>query len=139
MRILNALSRGSVPCRTKNVGIYSIYRVNVATKATTYITGGAGGAARPTPSHNGAYLAFVRRTRFTSSLVLYDIESANEVILYSNLSEDQQEASAPSGVYPQFAWTPNDDAIIIWARGGLLSIRVNDGVATPILFTVRWS
>jgi hypothetical protein len=109
----------------------------VATKATTYITGGAGGAARPTPSHDGRYLAYVRRTRFTSSLVLYELATGNEAILYGSLSRDQQEASAPSGVYPQFAFTPDDAAIVIWANGGLVRVEVSDGVATPIPFSVR--
>ena len=133
--MLHGASSSSSSCALP--GIYSIYRIDLASKAVTYITGGAGGAARPTPSHTGDYVAFVRRTRFTSSLVLYDVATTNEVILYGDLSEDQQESSAPSGVYPQFAWTPDDSAIIIWSRGGLLRISVSDGSAQTIPFTVR--
>jgi len=118
------------------LGIYSIYRVNVATGAVAYVTGGVGGAARPTVSHGGSLLAFVRRTRFTDSLVLRDLLSGNERILYANLSKDQQEASAPSGVYPQFAFTPDDSAIVIWLRGQLYKIQVDTGSAAPLTVSV---
>jgi len=110
--------------------------MTVATGEVAYVTGGVGGAARPTVSHGGSLLAFVRRTRFTDSLVLRDLLSGNEWILYANLSKDQQEASAPSGVYPQFAFTPDDSAIVIWLRGQLYKIQVDTGSVTPLPVSV---
>ena len=68
--------------------------------------------------------------------MLFDLLTSNERILYANISEDQQESSAPSGVFPQFAFMPDDSAIVIWSHGGLWSISVATGVATPIPFEV---
>jgi len=53
-------------------------------------------------------------------------------VLYQSLSIDQQETSATHGVYPNFAFTPDDSSIVIWALGKIIQIDVNTGVAAPI-------
>lgn len=51
------------------------------------------------------------------------------------LSQDQQESYAPNGVYPKFAFTPDDSAIVIWAQGKLFKIDVKTAVATEVLYS----
>ena len=119
-----------------HAGIYSIRRVNVATGKVETVTGGAGGACRPQLSRNGKLLAFVRRIRFESALVLRDLETGNERVLYSGLSTDQQESSASHGVYPTFNWLADDSAIVIWSKGQFFRIDATTGVETSIPVTV---
>lgn len=42
----------------------------------------------------------------------------NEQIAYGLLEFDQQESSAPAGVYPSFTFINNDNEILVWAKGG---------------------
>ena len=42
-----------------NGQIYGIYRINLKTGSTEFISGGSGSALRPVPSPNGSHLAFV--------------------------------------------------------------------------------
>ena len=59
-------------------GIYKIKRLELATGEITTIISGAGGAIRPTPSHDGKFIAFISRDDFQSNLYLYDLESGQE-------------------------------------------------------------
>jgi len=48
------------------------------------------------------------------------IAAGNEKIVYNLLEFDQQESSAPAGVYPSYTFTNNDSEIIVWAKRGKL-------------------
>ncbi len=88
------------------------------------VTGGPGGAVRPQVAHNGKLLAFVKRVRTSSVLFLRDLETGEEWPVYDKLSKDQQEAWTTFGIYPGFAWTPDDQNIIIWAGGKIMKLDV---------------
>ena len=49
-------------------GIYAIYVRDIVAKTSTKVVSGYGGAARPTPSHNGSSIAFVRRLTYTTGM-----------------------------------------------------------------------
>ena len=99
------------------------------------VAGGAGGAARPVLSPDGKYLAFIRRIEFDTVLMLRNLESGNEMILFRGLSIDQQGSYSPTGNYPTFSFVPTvTDAIIIWAQGKFWKINLSDGVATQFVF-----
>ena len=102
-----------------NAGIYAIRRLDRTTGELDTILQGPGGAARPQPSPDGRRLAFVRRVRDETALFLYDTETGAETPLTGGLSRDQQETWAIFGVYPNFAWTPDGSALVLWANGGL--------------------
>ncbi len=74
-----------------NAGIYRIRRLDRETGEIETVVGGAGGAARPTPSPDGRHLAFVRRVRDEEVLFLYDFETGAQTALFDGLSLDQQE------------------------------------------------
>lgn len=120
-----------------NAGIYAVERLDRETGEIERITGGPGGAVRPTPSPDGKQLAFVRRIRDASVLMVRDLASGAERAVWDGLDRDMQETWAIHGVYPHFAWMPDCSAIVVWAQGQLFSVSVDTGVATAIPFQVK--
>lgn len=120
--------------KNPNDQIYVTQRYDFESGTSSVFIGGAGGSVRPTPSHNSKKLAFVRRVREASVLMVRDLETGAETQVYDSLSKDQQEAWAIFGVYPGFAWSPDDQYIFIWAQGKIKKIDVRAGKATDVPF-----
>ncbi|OSD02024.1 hypothetical protein PYCCODRAFT_1435709 [Trametes coccinea BRFM310] len=128
-------------------GIYSIFAVNLTSQRTiTLVDSFPGGATRPELSRDGRTLAFVRRVRDKEALVLKDLETGTIRNIWHGLTYDLSVVSAPMGTYPSFAFTPKDDAIIIWAAGQIYHVplstnrlgeRVLDGEPKIIPFTAH--
>ena len=91
-----------------NDQIYVVQRYEFETGKTVRVTGGPGGAARPTVSRDGKLLAFVKRVREKSVLFIHNLETGEEWPVYDKLNKDQAEAWALFGVYPNFNWLPNN-------------------------------
>ena len=119
-----------------NKQIYVINRYNMKTGEIDRITGGPGGAARPQISRDGKKLAFIKRVRTKTVLYIHDLETGEEWPIYDDLNKDQQEAWAIFGVYTNFNWMPNDDAVIIWSGGKIKKININTLEITDIPFQV---
>ena len=49
-------------------------------------------------------------------LLVMDLVTGIERVVYDGLSKDGQESWCIFGVYPNFAWTPNSQQIVIWAQ-----------------------
>ncbi len=122
-----------------NEGIYTIRRLDRQTGDIENYIGGPGGAVRPTPSHDGKRIAFVRRVRTRSVLFVRDLASGAETPLYDGLDRDMQETWAIHGVYANFAWTPDDRSLIVWAQGKLWRVDVASKDVREIPFHVRGS
>ena len=120
----------------KNVhqGIFQINRFDRQTGRIEPVTRAAGGGVRPTPSHDGRKLAFVRRIGTRTALMIRDLKSGSERVLFDGLDQDQQETWAIHGVYPAFAWTPDNLHIVISFDGKLHRISLEDGNLTNIPF-----
>ncbi|MEO8501719.1 MAG: amidohydrolase, partial [Vicinamibacteria bacterium] len=118
-------------------GIYAIRSVNIETGESEAVTGGSGGAVRPVISRDGKTLAFSRRIRDKQVLMLRDLTSGREWPIHDGLERDMQEAWAIHGLYPTFAWTPDDSAIVIWAGGRLRKIDVATKAVSDIPFHVK--
>lgn len=119
-----------------NGQIYVIRRLDRETgRLENYITG-AGGSIRPVPSPDGKTIAFIRRVRGESVLYVFDTESGAQRPVYDGLDHDQQEAWAIFGVYPNFAWTPDGEEIVIWKGGGIHRINVDTRQVSEIPFSV---
>jgi len=119
-----------------NSQIYVIKRYNFEDGKTETITGGPGGAARPTLSPDGKKLAFIKRVREKSVLYIHTIETGEEFPVYDKLSKDQQEAWAIFGVYPNFDWMPNNQDIVIWSEGKIKKINTESLQVANIPFEV---
>lgn len=120
-----------------NGEIYVIRRYDFEKGKLENIIGGSGSALRPQISRQGDKLAFIRRIRNQSVLCIYDVKTGEEWPLYDALSKDQQETWAIFGTYPGFAWTPDDQHIIIWAKGKIRKIEVAGGKSEIIPFTCK--
>lgn len=113
-----------------NAGIYAIERLDRVSGKITRVTGGSGGACTPTPSPDGKWLAFVRRIRGKTVLMLRELESGRETPLFDGLDRDMQETWAIHGVYPRMAWMPDSRELVFWASGRLWRMAAEPG-ATP--------
>ncbi len=123
--------------KDSNGQIYAIDRLDRITGERTSVVSGPGGACRPVPSHDGKRLAFVRRVRFQSELFVMDLASGEAHAVYSPLERDMQETWAIHGVYPAFAWTPRDDALVFYAKGKLHKLDLATKQASEIPFHVK--
>ncbi|KAF8919205.1 hypothetical protein CPB85DRAFT_1549164 [Mucidula mucida] len=125
-------------------GVYAIFSRNVTSgKDTLLVDAFPGGASRPELSRDKRTLAFVRRVRDHQVLVFKDLETGTIHYIFDGLSYDLSSVWAPMGTYPSYAFTPSDDAVIIWAAGQIYRVplavngfgeRVAGGAATPIPF-----
>ncbi len=123
--------------KDSNGQIYVIARLDRETGEGIDLVTGPGGAARPTPSPDGNWLAFVRRVRFQTTLFLLDLRSGVARPVYDRLERDMQETWAIHGVYPTMAWTPDSSSIVLWAKGKIHRVDTTTGAATEIPFRVR--
>ncbi|KAK7049435.1 hypothetical protein VNI00_006036 [Paramarasmius palmivorus] len=108
-------------------GTWGIFLRNLTTGAETVLaSGNPGGAVRPEISRDGRTLAFVRRSRDYGILVLKDLQTGTIHHVWDGLSTEFSTSwSSISGSYPSFAFTPSDDAIVIWARGQLYEVPLS--------------
>jgi imidazolonepropionase-like amidohydrolase/Tol biopolymer transport system component len=119
-----------------NGQIYVIQRLDRQTgEIEPYVTG-PGGAVRPTPSPDGKSLAFVRRIRGRSNLMLMDLASGRMESLTDGLERDMQETWAIHNVYPGISWTPDSRTIVYWAGGRIHRIDVATKAVSDIPFHV---
>ncbi|MEO6037447.1 MAG: amidohydrolase family protein, partial [Saprospiraceae bacterium] len=107
-----------------NDQIFAIRRYDCQEGKVEDVTGGSGGACRPQISHDGHWLAFVRRVETKTVLFVRELESGAEYAVYDGLDKDQQEAWSTFGCYPGFSWTPNDGSIVLWAGGKIKQITM---------------
>lgn len=119
-----------------NSQIYVINRYDREKGKIERVTGGPGGAIRPQISRNGNFMAFIKRVRTKSVLYIHDLKSGKEWPIYDGLSRDQQEAWAIFGPYTGFNWTPDDQNIIIYAKGKIRRINVEKATSEVIPFSV---
>jgi imidazolonepropionase-like amidohydrolase/Tol biopolymer transport system component len=124
-----------------NGQIYVIQRLDRQTGEIETLVEGPGGAIRPTPSPDGKSLAFIRRVRYKSTIMLMDLKSGRIAPLTDILDRDMQETWAVHGVYPGMSWTPDNKSIVFWAKGGIHRVEVATGNVREIPFHVtdtRW-
>lgn len=120
-----------------HAGIYSILRLDREEGRIESFLAGPGGAVRPTPSHDGKSLAYVRRIGLATALVLHDIATGSERVLDGELDRDMQETWAIHGVYPTMGWTPKDDALVYWAGGKIRKVDVKTAKSAIVPFRVQ--
>lgn len=100
-----------------NDEVFVIQKYDREKGTTEQLIGGSGGACRPQISRDGKKLAYIRRVRTKTVLMIRNLETGEEEMVYDGLSKDQQEAWTIFGCYPGFAWMPDNRNIIIWSGG----------------------
>jgi len=102
------------------------------------LTAGYGGAVRPAVSPDGKTLAFGRRIDAQQVLVLRDLETGAERVVYRGLDRDEQETTGSADLLPGYAFTPDGLQIIISARGKFRRITLATGAEQIIPFSARF-
>lgn len=118
-----------------HAGINAVFLLNTTTGEASELVGAAasapnkpaspGGANTPRLSHDGRTLAFVRRVRDKSVLVLKDMRSGTIHHIWNELTYDLSTIPTFMGPYPGYGWSANDGAIIIWSQGQIWSVAVD--------------
>ncbi|MBK5298708.1 MAG: PD40 domain-containing protein [Vicinamibacteria bacterium] len=111
-------------------GLWAIVRYDRSTAERTTLTSGIGGAARPAVSPDGKTLVFISRRDAGTVLVARTLDTGAERVLARGLTHDDQEGFAAMDVWPNYAFTPDGQALVYSSRGGLHRLAMTVG-ATP--------
>ncbi len=120
-----------------NTDLFNILRYSMESGKVDTVVSGEGGSVRPTPSPDGSKIAFVRRERTQSHLFVKDLVSGIENKVFNGLDQDMQETWAVTGVYPNMDWTPDSEALIFWAKGGIHKLDIASGKTSEIPFSIK--
>lgn len=123
--------------KDSNKQIYVVKRLDLESGDTESYISGPGGACRPVPSPDGSQIAFVRRVGSKTGLHVFETRSGAVRLVYKDLERDMQEAWAIHGVYPTYAWHPDGQSIIIWAKGKIRRVQIDDGSSDVIPFHIK--
>jgi imidazolonepropionase-like amidohydrolase/Tol biopolymer transport system component len=123
----------------KNVyaGIYSVFRIDRSDGKSELVASGHGGACRPRPSPDLKSLAFIRRVGLKTALIVRELASGRERVLFDGLDFDTQETWSIEGTFPGYCWLPDSNALVITAGGKIVKVDATSGAATPIPFHVK--
>jgi len=94
-----------------------------------------GGAFNPRLSPDGRYLAYVHRSDLETVLVVHDLETRRERVVFRGLHRDRQEVSFGFyGAFPNMAWTPDGAEIVVTVGGGIHAVDVESGATRNVPF-----
>lgn len=126
--------------RNVYAGIYRVRRLDLQTGEVEPVAGGPGGAMRPQVSPDGTTLGYLRRhlDGQRTELVLRDLTTGRERVLFDQLDRDQQETWSLFGTNPTWDWQADGQGVIIAFGGGIHRIAL-DGSVTDIPFEAEVS
>jgi len=120
--------------------LFAIKRLELASGETSTVVSGPGGAIRPTPSPDGKSLAYLkRRLGLVSQIMVKDLESGLEKLVFDGFERDLQESSGSEGNAPAIAWLPDGQSIAFWTAGKFHRVKVADGTVSEIQVHVKTS
>ena len=118
--------------------VFAIKRLELATGETSTVVSGPGGAIRPTPSPDGKSLAYLkRRLGLVNQIMVKDLESGLERLVFDGFERDLQESSGSEGNAPAIAWLPDGQSIAFWTEGKFHRVNVADGAVSEIPVLVK--
>lgn len=118
--------------------LFAIKRLELATGETDTVVSGPGGAIRPTPSPDGKSIAYLkRRLGLVTQIMVKDLESGKESLVFDGFERDLQESSGSEGNAPAIAWLPDGQSIAFWTGGKFHRVSINDGKVSEIPVHVK--
>ncbi len=118
--------------------VFAIKRLELATGETETVVSGPGGAIRPTPSPDGKSIAYLkRRLGLVTQIMVKDLESGKESLVFDGFERDLQESSGSEGNAPSIAWLPDSQSIAFWTGGKFHRVNINDGNVSEIPVHVK--
>ena len=96
-----------------------------------------GGAANPTISRDGKFLAYIHRDDRQTALVVRNIETNEEKIVSRKLDYDRMDSGSFYGSYTNMSWHPNNKEIFISYGGGIHAVNVITSKTKKIKFSVK--
>src|SRR5574341_1348231 len=96
-----------------------------------------GSAMRPVLSSDGKWLVYATRYDAETGLRLRDLASGDEKWLVYPVTRDDQESRFTRDLYPGYAFTPDNQAIVVSYGGKIHRVAVPSGQVTDIPFTAK--
>ena len=96
-----------------------------------------GGAANPRLSPDGNRLAYVHRADKKTVLVVRNMETHRDKVVFEELDLGRFESRSFYGCYSNMAWHPNGQKILISVKGGISAIDIESGSTRDIPFRAR--
>lgn len=93
-----------------------------------------GTAFRPAPSHDGRLLAYAVRYQGRTGLRLLDLATRADRWLAFPVQQDELQASGWRDLFPHYAFTPDDRALILNDEGHIRRLAIADGSRRDIAF-----
>ena len=112
-----------------------IIRLDRRTGDRTTIVSGYEQIRRPALSKDGRWLAFAVTLDAKPRLVVRDLGSGEDRIIYTGLDHIPVWGADDVGALPGYAFTPDGESIVFAADGKIRRVSVTSGVATVIPFT----
>jgi len=96
-----------------------------------------GSGMRPVLSSDGKWLVYATRFDAETGLRLRDLGSGDEKWLVYPVTRDDQESRFTRDLYPGYAFTPDNQALIVSFGGKIHRVTVPSGQVTEIPFTAK--
>ena len=116
-------------------GLWQIERLDRTTGDIIPIVYGAGSASRPVLSPDRQTLVFVSRDRTETLLEAFNLDTGRRRVVADWLDRDELEGFALHGTYPGMDFTDDGD-LVLWAKGKLWRVSLDDGRRAQIPFEV---
>ena len=107
---------------------------DLATGAVEVLIERPGGACNPALSPDGRQLAYVHRDDRDTVLVVRDLESRRERVLYRALDRGRIDGGLFYGAYPNMDWTPDGAEVVFTAGGVIRAVDAATGAVREIPF-----
>ena len=118
---------------------WQIARLDMRTGDVDVLTQGGGRAFRPAVSPDGTLLAYATRHETQTGLRVRDLQTGTDRQLAWPLQRDEMESGgSPSrDLFPGYAFTPDNSAILTTKDGRIQRIDISTGQMTVVPFTAK--
>jgi len=117
--------------------LWQVAHRDLLNDAEDVLTQARGSAIRPQLSPDGRHLVYGTRFEHRTGLRIRDLDSGEDRWLVYPVQFDEQESRFTRDLLPGYAFTPDGEAVIYTAEGGIRRVDVASGAVTAIPFTAQ--